>query len=293
MVLVISPTLFRHMLHATLLMIIMVVVFGFLPVFISYALYPKVEDVAVIVRGKMMTLPQKRRIEQYNQTVSRYFDFWMFYDATGSVNYHHFYITSNDVLKVYPKLQSIRDRCSKLTSLSNAAFYQRISFTESVIIWLEQFGHKYSQIWVFEQDLGYAGNIGNFFYSYYEDKTDFLLLSYEEMKNKTYDYRSCQSDKFNERIKSENTTLYVTNPILIRFSRRALEYIHEEHAKGFHANSGQFIPYMIQHYNLTYKMIDSKYIGEFNTKYPINESRWMDIQWNYDKKNKFYHPVNF
>lgn len=275
----------------------MVVIFGILPVFVSYALYPKVEDVAVIVRCKMMTLPQKRRIEQYNKTVSRYFDFWMFYDATGDVNYHHFYITSNDVLKVYPKLQTIRDRCSKFTSLSNAEFYQRISFTESIIIWLDQFGHKYNQIWVFEQDLGYAGNIGNFFYTYYEDKTDILLLHYRNMdnnnKNKTYEFKSCQSDKYNERIKAENSSLYITNPILARFSRRALEYIHEEHAKGYHANSGQFIPYMIQHYNLTYKIISDQYIGEFDTKNPINESKWMDIQWNYDKKNKFYHPLNF
>lgn len=162
-------------------------------------------------------------------------------------------------------------------------------------IWKDRYNIKFKYIWIIEQDFGFAGKISNFLQIYDSTNYDFITSEINLNTKAQWPHINCCSDKYLKwREKYSNNSIgYSSKEFIQRWSYNLVTKLEKNIKKGIHAISETSLPETVIFYNLTYKIIDKKYISEyFSWNSRISEEKWKEII-NSTNDIKLYHGLKF
>lgn len=287
------------MLHClSICIIILSVIFCYIQYF---KFYKSIHNrIAVIVRVSKPTINQQKRYLEWMKLLSKKYFFWIITDINTKLlsNFTNvFRISSQDIKNKYPFIQTLRKpRYCRFREESDDFFYPYISHTENVIEWMNNNNNiKFKYLWIIEQDFGCTGKISEFLEIHDLSYYDLITSQINIYTKKEWPHSNCCSDnyfKWREKY-SNNSVVYSSTEFIQRWSYNLAMKLENNLKKGIHAVSEASIPETVIFGNLTYKIIDKKYISNrFGWNKRISKRRWEEILKS-TTDIKFYHALKF
>lgn len=253
----------------------------------------------VIVRVARPSISQQKRYLKWMKSLSKKYFFWIITDCKTKLlsNFTNvFRISSQDIKNKYPSIQTLRKpgHC-RFKEASDDFFYPYMSHTENIIAWKDEYKIKFKYLWIIEQDFGCTGKISDFFEIYDLKYYDFITSGINLFTKEEWPHINCCSDnyfKWREKY-SNNSVGYTSSEFIQRWSYNLTMILEKNLKNGIHAVSEASVTETVIFNNLTYKIIDKKYIGNrFGWNRRISKRRW-EVILNTTTDIKFYHALKF
>lgn len=278
--------------------LILCVVFCYV-IYINYYRNDEYDRKGVIIRVSKPTLNQQKRYLKWMKLLEKEYFFWIITDFNTTLfsNFSNIYrISTQDIKKLYPSLQTLRNpgRCI-LGYLADDFFYPFISHTENIIEWMNRYNIKFKYLWVIEQDFGCTGKISDFLHIYDSTDFDFITSEIKLYTKEIWPHTLCCSDnylKWREKY-SNNSVSYSSKEFIQRWSYDLVMKLSKNIQEGIHAISEASVPETVIFSNMTYKIIDEKYFGDyFSWNGRVSQEKWKEIL-NTTHDIKLYHALKY
>lgn len=201
--------------------------------------------------------------------------------------------TQNEFMKDFPQLKAMTGLCTDKWP----GYYMWTSSIEHVIIGIKKENINFKYLWLVEQDLGYTGNLFDFFRKYDRMEFDFIAQNYDNQEsNETWMWFDCSTPEYTEwKSNTKISKKRVSGQINIaRLSTKLIDSVLFNIKMKRHTFSEATLIENVIINNLTLRLIDKKDFGEICNvfdKIPLKD--WIKIQKDPKKKNKLYHALKF
>lgn len=204
-------------------------------------------------------------------------------------------ITYDDVINIYPSIYNINNKkCNPHNILSKEIFFWAFN-TEQLYLWYKKYGKTYQYVWIFEQDIGFSGNINYFLKEYDNDYSDLIISNYIKV-NDSWPYSKCATSNYLNYLELHlgKSMVYQTYVFIQRYSNKLFNILREYLNNKFHRHSEASSIEAALMENLSINIINKKYIGDiFDWNGRVSRSTWIKILNHDENRNKLYHALKF
>eukprot|EP00416_Gambierdiscus_australes_P017649 CAMPEP_0171058010 /NCGR_PEP_ID=MMETSP0766_2-20121228/2199_1 /TAXON_ID=439317 /ORGANISM="Gambierdiscus australes, Strain CAWD 149" /LENGTH=359 /DNA_ID=CAMNT_0011513223 /DNA_START=50 /DNA_END=1129 /DNA_ORIENTATION=- len=281
------------------------------------------QRVAFVVRTSIPSESMILRMVKYALELRPEVDFWVSVDETsedamdtalriedachenglaeGRVRIHRY--CEADLEAAYPVLVELRGK------LPNGRWDVPGTYGIRSMAWMfhvEALGHWFRHldqacdyVWVFEDDVGYSGNVSELVGAYKEDPHDLISGSMiyapapprQRLTSGWYWYHTT-SEAFNRRVPAE--LRFSTQEFVQRISFRLLREADRWSSEGASAVSEMLLPTVALSSGMEVSFFHHDNIGfQFNYKGQLEEQEWEEVQGSGESLGRLYHPLKF
>lgn len=253
----------------------------------------------LVIRVNYPTTKQVLRYLKWRKYFPSNFNFYLL--LMKNINYsllttiktiHIVSITFNKIKSNYPNILNLKGNCS---SFKSSKLLSWISHSESLILFYKSLKVCYQYIWIIEQDVGFVGNLYNFIKQYDKQKSDLITIGVGKITNK-WVWFNCATEKYIIRRSNlyRNNCGYSNREYVQRWSKLYIANMMIDLENGYHSQTETSSIELVFYHNLTYEVIPNRFIGSpLCAGRSISEDKWINISFNNQNSNKFFHPLKF
>lgn len=200
--------------------------------------------------------------------------------------------TRNDFIREFPLYKNMSGGCYN----QNAGFYMWSMWLESVLHSIKSIYSEYKYIWVMEGDVGYSGDISNFFKKYDQKYSDLLSLPAGIARSvNDWCWYDCCTYEYMKWIKSIAPIERIVAAInIIRLSPKLIDLVMNNLKLNRHSHCESTLHETARYNNLKISIINASDLGkEIGVGDRVNQFNWKLYNSNPLKQNKLYHALKF